>query len=147
VIKEKKLPPNVLDRIPGVIEALRTCEDVVALYFFGSLSKGELKPLSDLDLALLLKANLNREKMFARQLDLMGIIAQELGTEEFDLIILNTAPLRFAHRILRDGKIIFVKDPQQLGDFREGVVKKYIDFLYYRRKFDQAFLGGLGLHG
>ncbi|MBM4330466.1 MAG: nucleotidyltransferase domain-containing protein [Deltaproteobacteria bacterium] len=147
MIREKRLPPNILEKIPGMVEALQACEDVVALFFFGGLSRGELKPLSDLDFALLLKANGDRGKMFDRHLELVGIIAKELGTDEFDLIILNTAPLRFAHQILRNGKIIFVKDPQQLGDFQEYVVKKYLDFLYYRREFDRAFLRGLGLHG
>jgi len=147
MIREKRLPPNVLQRIPGMIEVLRACEDVVALFFFGGLARGELKPLSDLDFALLLKGNSNQEKMWDRQLDLMGIIAKELGTDEFDLIILNIAPLRFSHQILKNGERIFVKDQQQLGDFQERVVKKYLDFLYYRREFDRAFLGGLGLHG
>lgn len=147
MIREKKLPPDVLKRVPRVIETLRDCEDIIALFFFGALARGELKPLSDLDFAILLKGNSNGEKMLHRQLDLMGIIAQELATEEFDLILLNTAPLRFAHQILKNGKRIFVKDPQQLGDFQERVVKKYLDFLYCRREFDRAFLGGLGLHG
>ena len=130
-----------------MIEALRACEDVAALFFFGGLARGELKPLSDLDFALLLKDNSNPEKMWDRQLDLMGIIAKELGTDEFDLIILNMTPLRFCHQILRNGERIFVKDRKELGNFQETVVKKYLDFLFYRREFDRAFLGGLGLHG
>ena len=147
MIREKRLPPDVLKKIPGLIEALRACEDVVALFFFGGLSRGELKPLSDLDFGLLLKGNSNHEKMFDRQLELMGLIAKELGTEEFDLVLLNTAPLRFSHQILRNGKRIFVKDPRRLGDFQERIVKKYLDFLHYRREFDRIFLGGLGIHG
>jgi hypothetical protein len=44
--------------------------------------------------------------MLDRQLDLMGIISQGLRTDEFDLTILNTAPLRFSYQILRNGKRI-----------------------------------------
>jgi len=147
VIREKRLPTDVLEKIPGLIETLRACEDVVALFFFGGLSRGEIKPLSDLDLGLLLKNDSNPKKLFERELALIGIIAGELGTEEFDLIILNTAPLRFSHQILRNGKRIFVKDPHQLVDFQEKVVKEYLDFIHYRGDFDRTFLGGLGLHG
>jgi len=130
-----------------MIEALRARDDVVALFFFGGLSKEELKPLSDLDFGLLLEDHLNPRALFERQLDLIGIVADQLDTEEFDLIILNNAPLRFSHQILKNGKKIFVKDDRQLGEFQERVVKKYLDFLHYRREFDRTFLGGLGLHG
>jgi predicted nucleotidyltransferase len=147
MIKEKRLPPDVLQRLPKLIEELRACEDVVALFFFGGLAQGKLKPLSDLDFAVLLRVNSDREKMLDRQLDLMGIISQELRTDEFDLIILNTAPLRFSHQIMKNGKMIFLKDQCQLADFQERVVKKYLDFQYYRREFDGVFLRGLGLHG
>jgi predicted nucleotidyltransferase len=147
MIKEKRLPPQILTRIPGLIEALRACDDVTALFFFGSLGRGELKPLSDLDLGVLLKGNSVKEKMFDRQLDLMEVIARELGTDEFDLIILNTAPLRFAYHILKSGEKVFVKDQRQLGDFHENVVKKYLDFRYYRREFDRSFLRGMRLRG
>ena len=147
MIKEKRLQSDVLQKVPKLIEELRACEDVVALFFFGGLAQGKLKPLSDLDFAVLLRLNFDREKMLDRQLDLMGIIARELATDEFDLIILNTAPLRFAYHILKSGKAVFVKDRRQLGDFREHVVKRYLDFRHYRQEFDRSFLRGLGLHG
>jgi hypothetical protein len=63
------------------------------------------------------------------------------------LIILNAAPLRFAYDILKSGKKVFVKDQRQLGDFHENVVKRYLDFQYYRREFDRSFLRGVGLRG
>lgn len=147
MIKEKRLPPNILDKIPQLIDALQKCDDVIALFFFGSLATGKLKPLSDLDIALILDGSLSKDKLFNRELELISLISEELGTEEFDLIILNTAPMRFAHQIFRSGKRIFVKDQKKLTDFQEEVIKKYIDFKYYREQFDQEFLRGLLGHG
>lgn len=147
MIKEKRLPPNILDKIPKLINALQKWDDVIALFFFGSLATGKLKPLSDLDMALLLNGHMSKDKLFSRELDLIGLISGELGTEEIDLIILNTAPLRFAYQIFRSGKKIFVKDQKKLADFQEEVIKKYIDFKYYREQFDQEFLKGLLGHG
>ncbi|MGB9700890.1 MAG: type VII toxin-antitoxin system MntA family adenylyltransferase antitoxin [Thermodesulfobacteriota bacterium] len=146
MIKEKKLPPNILEKIPQLIDTLQKCEDVIALFFFGSLATGKLRPLSDLDIALLLKDNISKGKLFNREIDLICLIGKELGTEEFDLIILNTAPLRFAHQILKNGKKIFVKDQRRLANFQEEVIKKYIDFKFYQEQFNQAFLSGL-IHG
>lgn len=70
-----------------------------------------------------------------------------LNTEEFDLIILNTAPLRFSYNILKEGKLIFCKNRMQLIDFREKTVKYFIDFKFYRRQFDNVFLQGISYYG
>jgi hypothetical protein len=43
----KKLPKDVLKKIPKLVDKISSLKDVVALFFFGSGSKGELKPLSD----------------------------------------------------------------------------------------------------
>lgn len=143
MIKEKKLPPDILKKIPKLVKTLEKCDDIIALYFFGSLATGKLKPLSDLDIALLLNGHMNRDKLYSRELDLISLIGEELRTEEFDLIILNTAPMRFAHQIFKSGKRIFVRDQKKLADFQEQIIKKYIDFKYYRAQFDQEFLRGL----
>jgi hypothetical protein len=45
MIKEKKLPAKILTRIPGLIETLRSCDDVTALFFFGGLARGGIKAL------------------------------------------------------------------------------------------------------
>lgn len=67
---------------------------------------------------------MNRDKLFSRELDVISLIGEELGTEEFDLIILNTAPLPFGHQIFKSGKKIFVKDQKKLADFQEQIIKK-----------------------
>jgi len=41
-----KLDNNVLERLPGLIQAIKQHSEVVALYSFGSAVNNELKPLS-----------------------------------------------------------------------------------------------------
>lgn len=147
MIKEKRLSPDILGKISPLVDTLQKCADVIALFFFGSLATGKLRPLSDLDMAIFLNNHMSRDKIFKRELELIGIISEKLGTDEFDLIILNTAPWRFAHQIFKSGKKIFVQDQKKLADFHEEVVKKYIDFKYYQKQFDQAFLKNLLGHG
>jgi len=54
MIKEKKLPYNILGRLDNLINNLK-CKDYIAeFYIFGSGSNNQLKPLSDLDFAVLL---------------------------------------------------------------------------------------------
>ena len=67
-----KLPKNVIDRIPELIEQIEKDTDVVALYSFGSLATGDLKPLSDLDFGILVSGKLGKQKRFDKHLDLIG---------------------------------------------------------------------------
>jgi len=57
-----KLKINVLERLPDLIQAVKQYSDIVALYSFGSVAKKELKPLSDLDFAILLSGQPNRKQ-------------------------------------------------------------------------------------
>jgi len=110
MIKLNKLPKNVLEKFPELVKLLKNDKSVVAFYTFGSATSGNLKPLSDLDFAVLLSKKLNKHEIFEKHLDLIGTIEDALKTEEFDLVILNTAPLRFAYNILKTGRLEFCND-------------------------------------
>ena len=68
-------------------------------------------------------------------------------TDEIDLVVLNDAPLRFCHRILKTAKLLHLGNKSELIDFREKTVKLYLDFRFFRDAFDRAFLEGVGYHG
>jgi predicted nucleotidyltransferase len=143
----KKLPDNILERVPKVVEAVKLHPEVLALYAFGSVAKKELKPLSDLDFAILLSNQMNRRQRFEKSLDLIGLFNSVFHTDEIDLIILNDAALRFCHTILKTGKLLYFKDEADLIDLCEHVVKNYIDFRYFRDSFNKTFIQGIGYDG
>jgi len=143
----KKLPANVTKKIPKVIAKIAEDKEVVALYAFGSLARGDLKPLSDLDFAILLSASLDRRDRFNKSIDLIGIFNHILKTDEVDLVILNDAPLRFAFHIVTTGKRLLCQNQDRLVDFVDKTTKQYLDFKLIRDRFDQAFLKGIGYYG
>ena len=140
MIKINKLPKNILDKIPTLTELIRADKEVIAFYIFGSAATGRLNPLSDLDFAVLLHQKLSKTEIFEKNLELIGVISEHLKTEEFDLIILNNAPQRFVHNILKTGKLQFCKDREFLIDFIEKNNKMYLDFRYFRDQYDEIFL-------
>ena len=142
-----KLQGNVLERLPVLIQALKQHSEVVALYSFGGAARDELKPLSDLDYAILLSSQLSKRQRFDEHLELIGIFNNVFRTDEIDLIILNDAPLRFCYVILKTGKLIYCKEKDDLIDHREQVLKYYLDFRYFRDSFDKVFLEGVGYDG
>ena len=125
MFKDKKLPENILNLLPQVNSFLENYPKVVFAYLFGSLTKGKVNPLSDIDLALYLKkgTKFSREKM---------VILEELidifGTDEIDLVILNTAPLTLKARIVENKKILVDKDPFLRHSFESLVLREYFDF-------------------
>jgi len=142
-----KLENNVLERLPGLIRVVKQHSHIVALYSFGGVAKKELKPLSDLDFAILLSGQLNRQQRFKKHLELIGIFNTIFRTDEIDLTILNDAPFRFCFVVLKTGKLLYCRNKTELIDFRDRVVKNYLDFKYFRDSFDHTFLKGIGYNG
>ena len=143
----RPLPPNVLDRLPELLNAVKGDPQVVALLAFGSLVTGKLSPLSDLDFAILLPFGLDSRERFEKHLKLINLFVDTFNTEEIDLILLNEAPPRYAHHILAQGKILLCRDRAALADFIESSQKRYLDFRPYMEEFDREFLRGIGYSG
>jgi predicted nucleotidyltransferase len=143
----QKLPPNVESRIPLLLDRIAKERDIVALYAFGSLTTGDLKPLSDLDFGILVSGRLDKQKRFDKHLDLLGKFNEVLKTDEVDLVMMNDAPMRFSHNIIKSGKLIYCQNKTELSEFIEKTVKLYLDFRFFRDAFDNTFLKGIGYSG
>jgi predicted nucleotidyltransferase len=143
----KKLPADVAEKLPGLVDLVSADTDVVALFVFGSLASGELKPLSDIDLGVLLDKRLDKTDRFNKHLDLIGKFTGFFNTEEIDTIILNDAPMRFVVKVLSTGKLLFERDRPVLVDFYDKSVKNFLDFKYFIDDYNKTFLKGVGYHG
>jgi UTP:GlnB (protein PII) uridylyltransferase len=62
--ENRRLPDDILKRIPKLVDSLAGDKDVNALYSFGSLAQNALKPLSDLDFGILLSYQMNKKELF-----------------------------------------------------------------------------------
>lgn len=143
----RKLPPDVQEKIPEIIQVVETDSDVSALFAFGSLAAGTLKPMSDMDFGILLNDRLDKEQRFAKHIELIGVFNSTFRTDEIDLIVMNDAPIPMTFQILKTGKMLSCRDVGALTAFRERQVKKYLDFKCMRDAFDAVFLEGIGYHG
>ena len=144
----RKLPEDVQDKVPEIVEAVEADPDVIALFAFGSLATGTLKPLSDLDFGILLNnSRLDKNQRFDKHIQLIGVFNDTFRTDDIDLIILNDAPNRMAFQILKTGKMLACKNTAALTDFRERQVKNYLDFKCMKESFYGVFLKGIGYHG
>jgi predicted nucleotidyltransferase len=112
---------------------------IACAYLFGSLASGKTGPMSDMDIAILLKAPYPHGRELIHEEDLIAYkIAKSFGVQEVDLIDLNSQKLIFQHNILRTSKLIYDSDPSFRIRFESRVIMEYCDFeptLRFIRKF------------
>jgi hypothetical protein len=52
-----------------------------------------------------------------------------------DIRILNRAPISFCQNVIREGKVILDKNPDERAFFQGLILKKYFDFEPFRRRY------------
>lgn len=93
-------------------------------YLFGSMAKGvAIGPLSDLDLAVYLDRRVN---FFTKRLQLMESIAKKIRTENFDLVVLNRAPVVLQYEVIKNG-IVLKENRTRRIMFETEVLRTYLD--------------------
>jgi predicted nucleotidyltransferase len=145
LIIDKKLPQDILNRLLHIKQSLEIDKRIAALYLFGSAVTKQLKPLSDIDFAVLLESSFSRDQMNAIHLEIIGKVSEILGIDEFDLVLLNTAPARFGHIITSNGEIIFCNSKAELINYIEKNNLEYLDFSYYKNQFNSTFQSKYGI--
>jgi predicted nucleotidyltransferase len=102
---------------------------IASAYLFGSQTSGKIGPMSDLDIAVLLKDNAPTGRELVHEEDYLAYrIADALQVKEVDLIELNKLGLIFVHNILKTGKLIYDADPNFRIKFVTKVISDYCDF-------------------
>jgi len=125
MIKFNKLPGNILEFLPAVVEYLESNPKVIFSYLFGSLAKGNPLPLSDVDIAVYLA---DTSHISDDKLTILGQLIDILQTDEIDLVVMNIAALPLIINILRNKKNIVDKDPFARHIFESLMMRKYFDF-------------------
>lgn len=123
MIRFKKLPENIHTSINTLAEFFNSDPNIVFAYLFGGLVKEKQNLLSDLDVAVYIK---NIKKLDL--VELYGKITDILGTDEVDLVVLNTSPISLTGRILQNRKLLTDKAPFLRHRYESVTLRKYFDF-------------------
>lgn len=109
-------------------QSLSRHPEIIAAYVFGSAVTGKLTPMSDIDVALLLR----EQPAFDQKLSFLAEVGsdlQKLFRREADVKILNDMQnLPLVHEILSSGKVAFERDRECHRDFVARAVIAYLDF-------------------
>lgn len=102
---------------------------VLAAYLFGSRIR-KSDPSSDIDIAICTSRDFSWEDYYV----LYGKMSQALGSDRVDLVWLNEADPILGFEVLKNGKVLFYKDPDLLNDFELKFKKRYYDYVLYLNK-------------
>ena len=107
---------------------------VTLAYLFGSQAEGKAGPLSDVDVAVLLGPQVEREQWFQVQLDLIGALTCMFHRNDVDVVVLNEATPLLAYQIIRHGQIINEDEATRPPvDFATYTIRRYADTAPLRR--------------
>jgi len=122
------------------LEQLFSTHGVVLAYLFGSQAEGHAGPLSDVDIAVLLEPQVDREQWFQVQLDLTGELMDLFHRDDVDVAVLNQATPVLAHEVVRFGQVLYEASLSARVDFEIATLQRYTDTEPLRRLQDRRLL-------
>jgi uncharacterized protein len=113
--------------------------EICLVYLFGSRLSGNIGPMSDYDLAVLVEKYDENERVLA---ELSHAAAVVFKTDRIDVVPLNHAPVELAYAVIAHGECIFQKDNATRVEYEAKVLSMYGDYLPVLRAQRQDILQG-----
>jgi hypothetical protein len=74
-----------------------------------------------------------------KKLQVDSIISNQLREEDVNIVVLNEVSIELQYEILLTGRMVFVRDPVLFADFKEYVIKYYLDYKIDMDKFYEDY--------
>lgn len=110
------------------------------VYLFGSLILGIEREDSDIDIGIVFLDNRMLEKSLEVYNTLYEIFSQVFPKKELDIVFLDKAPLTLRFEVVNSGKILYTISEEFCLNYKERVVKEYIDFKPLLEEQDRSLL-------
>lgn len=131
MIQKTPLPKDIEQRLSSLGQALDRCPGILFAYLFGGAAGSHLTPLSDVDVAVYLNESVDPVE---GRLEAVGVVAAHLGTDEVDLVVLNTAPTALTGRILQSRRVIVDRDPFRRHRYESLALREFFDFRLFEHR-------------
>jgi predicted nucleotidyltransferase len=126
----KKIPEEARAIIDRTISALPK-EGVIAVFLYGSVARGEEKPLSDIDLCVVTGRGIPRAKK-------ERILSHASPTLDITLFWDLPLPIRF--RVLREGRLVLGEEGLELHRIRRSTLRCYREIGRMIRRHERRML-------
>lgn len=123
-------------------EILKRYSYIAAAYLYGSFAKNKEGPMSDIDIALLLKKSHPEGRKLLHEINHIAYLLSKNCGNEVDLVILNNQGLIFQHNVLSTGRLIYDADQDFRIRFETEIISRYCDFEPTLRFMDKYYTLG-----
>ena len=133
------------ERVRSAVARVLPGQGVELAYLFGSRARGDARPGSDVDLAVLLDARVasggvaDKSSLLARHLDLAARL-HDAGAGEVDLVLLDDAPLPLRGRVAREGVVLWARDQGVRAEWESRTSREFFDFEIFMAPLETALL-------
>ena len=108
-------------------------EEIIFAYLHGSFLTHDFR---DIDIAVYLKKD--EDVLYEVEL---GVELEKILKFPVDVRVLNSAPLTFKFKVIKDGLLLFSRDERIRSDFEALTISEYHDFSYFRKRYRREVLG------
>lgn len=128
-LPQYKRHPEHTKGIDKIIEPFKKDGDVISIYLFGSYVRGREKPFSDIDICVIADKHANRDEILSH------------SSKKIDISIFHDLPLSMRFRVLKEGKLLFLRDDLKLHRIIVATIKSYLDFKPHIMRRTERVLG------
>jgi len=119
------MPRNFrMNGLTKLITRAKSDPDILGVFLFGSVSRGEESKTSDTDVCLVLSSHYKRTGHLAFSRKKL----EYLKDFSLDIQIFQAIPLYIRKRVLREGRLLYALDEDQLYDLALRTAQEYGDF-------------------
>lgn len=107
-------------------------DEVEAIYLFGSMAKGTVKPFSDIDICVLTDRDISKkakEKILSK------------SSKKIDISLFWDLPPTIQFRVLREGRVLYKKSDLTLQRVKAETLKSYLDIQPMIKRHCSRILG------
>jgi len=126
-------PIKSLDELRPALQAACVRHDVVLAYLYGSQARGEAGPLSDVDVAVLFRAELRGNERFRQLLAVMGEFMDIFEREDVFVADLDDATPLLRFEVYREGRLLYCQNDAIRIKFMTEALRDYEDTRPLRR--------------
>jgi len=131
--------------IPKLKGFLKKQDFVSVAYIFGSAAEGKQGPLSDIDIAVLMDKTLNKKERDRKKIFLIGKISSILKTDNFDLVVMNDAPMLMKYSIIKTGRLL--RSGRERVAMETDIMSEYLDRKFYDEMYARMSLERISKEG
>jgi predicted nucleotidyltransferase len=122
--------------VQRVLDRARRDPAVLAVILFGSHARGEASAVSDVDLCLVLASD------SISSLEMSRVRLAYLAEGSADIVIFQQLPLPVKSRVLKEGRVLFVRDEDALYGVAIRAARAFEGFRHrYRAYLDEVARG------